>query len=1427
MEEVNKKLEFLDEGVKKSPIDEKTKNIKTQFLEESFISLNGYHDNEEHDRSFDIEIESLFNELDRENIQNKYNEIKPQIVESIKKLTNRDIKLSDDPISSEYLVPIRLALMTVHVNTESSSIKTLLNNMYKQLFQIYRSVQINKTSVNFVVFELFNKLLFDDLMKLKDETQWNNNWIDIKPLDFRANIGPMERTLQSSISNYFQSLYKEELDHNDIKIGTSHDEKNIENDEDGRISALYRMTGIIKATYKYMLRNSINFKIIGAYKDALDSADHIKVTNDQFTKFIVDGTGIDLQNKDAVDTYNKLLFINMDEYFKTNCDSSCVQTINESFLEKEWQNVVGHGILFLHSTESKRKEIGDALKHFYIYKNDEKSNDREIILYLPISLILDVIHDILPKLTNENLGDDVKSNLESILTMIFGHIKDNLHNYSEIFESINRSNISRNEPMDIFTFIKLRVDKDRTISDRYSIDTSKTNLLKVGYLNDSKNYYAPAFGKNAQRNDRKINKNIRENFYIEANRVFKPETTNEEIVNSTQFKKIIDDLSIGRSTTIMMYGTSGSGKTSTMIMLKFPNKKMDPIPGIIPELLKKLNMFDSIELRLIEFQRNTETDKLDLSGTSSNNVEWFRSDRDIPKNEMEYDGEHSGILETEWDMRKYFYSHQIFKRGTDNQYTTTQARTQKHFGENHEEYQKCSNYFEEKLDNDYELGEYLHLILNTQRVTKATPLNWKSSRSHMIISLGLIKDGKIESRLNICDLAGVESDYECGDKKNRNENLMQKLRNIKDPEDDSKMAYDNIIEEVKKNKLGDMNWMTQESDKKMDKKENDNLTGEELDFNVSIRDYFKNAKIDESVLVKISNTLNRNFNSWVRHLLNIKIEKNNRDGKSSWDDQKIKGKEIKNLPNIYKRESAIETELSEKDNTLLRKEQIFKTFYKKKESPLRDIYHELFFVIAFKYYFMQNTEAANIDMHNTSITDLYKDDVYFKKIMRGVMQVLKPRPSGFGPDIEDLIKKWRGEMTLPKIYFKIVKYNIAAYFDNDILFDECVKRTKEGEFINQSLGIMSIALNAVLKNKKRIPDAESLCIPIQCNSIWGDCFSDVDTTLSASQIDPIGSIIESLERMGVGDEKEIPSSLTKTDIMNNINFGIFNVVNMTAPYVRGEKGNPMPKDPFSVPFIDYSRFMLEINRIKSRKNLMLFPKIRIDGSDIDVIPEEFMGQNIHPNIVYDLTMRITKHYIDRHKDEKGFITSLDGLAGITDHNTTDVGWDSSQISDILSALKEVFKNNNYDKYSAVINVAFLDSILTNTDGTDGINVEKFILNFDGKLEWPIKDSNNFNDKNKMDELRYKFLTLSHYPYVKEHSENSIAEAIKFIGMLDIYTASNPMSTLTFIDSMTKYGAVRTTCSFGSAEDIENETYAKNMKSIYLKNMEDVLKKAMR
>ena len=43
MEEVNKKLTFLDDDVKNSPIDEKTNIIKPQFLEESFISLNGYH----------------------------------------------------------------------------------------------------------------------------------------------------------------------------------------------------------------------------------------------------------------------------------------------------------------------------------------------------------------------------------------------------------------------------------------------------------------------------------------------------------------------------------------------------------------------------------------------------------------------------------------------------------------------------------------------------------------------------------------------------------------------------------------------------------------------------------------------------------------------------------------------------------------------------------------------------------------------------------------------------------------------------------------------------------------------------------------------------------------------------------------------------------------------------------------------------------------------------------------------------------------------------------------------------------------------------------------------------------------------------------------------------------------------------------------
>lgn len=1438
MEEVNKKLTFLDDDVKKRGCLDNDGNIKAEFLKERFIDLQNYHD-DANDDEFDDDIETLWTSMDHKQVADKYTTTKNSIADIVKNLTNLSIVLSETPVSHEYLPYIRIVILTIHINTDYD--QKALKTMYKSLFNIYRAVKTNTDSLNWVIFKIFNDSLLPHLSELNSSgVRWDSRWTDVKPLDFRSKIGPMEHTLQNAVSNYFQSLYtNEDLDTEKINIGPSLKADRMGDAGDGRLKALYRMTGTIKATYKYMLRNATNFKIIGAYKDAFNSSKHVQVTPDMFNSFIKHEKESKMNElgdtENIINTYNKLLFIDMNQYFKTFCDNTCKTNITEDFLQTNW-GISNFGVLFSKSTEEMKKRIGKAIEQFYVFADEKTEKPRSLNILLPIDLILDVIHDILPK----ELDNDNKSTLENLLNMIFKHIHENLENYNTLFDRIKNKSIDRNEPMDIFTFIKLRKDEQSNQSVRYTIEESSTkNLLKIGYLNDSESYYKDAVRQSPDRNSNEIDESLREYHLIEANQIYGPQTTNKEIVETQQFNKIIEDLNIGKSTTIMMYGTSGSGKTSTMITLKVPNER--PVPGIIPELLKKLTDFNEIELRMIEFQRDTDVDEVILTNKVRNPQHgWFRSDGKIPESELKYPGESKNNLklETEWDMRKYFYDKQVFKKDEDEKYKSSnvQARTQVEFAKLDKNVDRkdiiktCSNYFEKELGTDYELTDYLDLILNTQRVTKATPLNWRSSRSHMIISLGLIKDGIIHSRINICDLAGIEAKYECNNGNEQNEQLINKLRNIQNPEDDSKMAYDDIIEDRKQIELSEMEWI--DDDKKITRNEISKLENEEKQFHELMRDTFKKVVMSKEERIEMSNKI-INFTRWLLHLGNFKTKNSPDEYWETLSDALVKldkkdkftyNYDLRSFKKIGKINDLITTPL----DIILRKDHIFNmySFSKQQIKTISENMRYVYFAIAVGLYVPE--KIGEID-------EYWKDDVKYMQLMRSIMQNIKPNSYRFN--------KVASGNKLPPMYKKIVKYNIAASFDNDILHGECVKRSKEGQFINKSLGVMSMAINAVLKNKDRIPDAERLCLPIQCNSIWGDCFSDIDKTHSDSDVDPIGSIIESLERAELKTgTRDKYNGKSYSYIMNTLNFGIFNVINISAPYKFSDNGSPVPKDPFSVPFIDFSRFMLEINRIKSLKNMEIFPKITVqDGKEsFSVIPEKFHMKNIHPYVVYDLVRKISKHYIDQMTRDQT-ILNLHDLSKMNDFEVTDIGWNAKQIFTLLQTLKEVFQNNHVKKYGSLIDIAFFDSMVEFSYGKklSIFNVVD-IKDKEKTIEWPIK-TNNILDENGMDDyIEYLFDEKNYIVETTAEikaSKESLINAVKFIGMLDTYTASNPMSTLAFIDSMTKYGAVRTTCSIGSKDEDGHETtygthmygkvYETNMKSMFLKDMKSMLESAIK
>ena len=281
--------------------------------------------------------------------------------------------------------------------------------------------------------------------------------------------------------------------------------------------------------------------------------------------------------------------------------------------------------------------------------------------------------------------------------------------------------------------------------------------------------------------------------------IYEKDIINSKIANNkdSQVNVIKNLIRNGRNVTIIGYGASGSGKTSTLVFFKPPGQK--GTNGILIEICNDLkNDFVEIGVSFLEFMADVDgmmsslkkegilqADRERINNANTpilNTVRGNTYGRKIEIGEIssgggQIGGEQNDEAETDWKqtggLQRGIFSEQLFKPSGDDWIAKNTIRRLDKGSINGKAPVKNIEF----TNNQPTIGEYIEKIMENVREIEPTPNNKDSSRSHMIIFVQFKKSNGKGPYLCVCDFAGVENKFKCGEQ----ETLNNFLRLEKDP----------------------------------------------------------------------------------------------------------------------------------------------------------------------------------------------------------------------------------------------------------------------------------------------------------------------------------------------------------------------------------------------------------------------------------------------------------------------------------------------------------------------------------------------------------------------------------------------------------------------------------------------------------------------
>ena len=362
----------------------------------------------------------------------------------------------------------------------------------------------------------------------------------------------------------------------------------------------------------------------------------------------------------------------------------------------------------------------------------------------------------------------------------------NTLNNNELKSAINQK-IQTKIDSSILTYLKIRNDQDGDKDynkQRFNIqlenisgggNTTKTMVLD--YNDEHEEYYKKDAANNYELISNKQQEYQHKYIFGNFTNIFHPSKTNSEIAGYVD--EIINRLNEEKPKPVfvMGYGSSGAGKTSTLISRKKnENEREDGILIEICNKLAKAQTYNKINVKIIELYKDPNKDKDDT--------------RVYTKNYIGFSKKTTGPEGKNTEQANFTYQDGSFT--LNKQITHTNNHPFRVYKE------KLKESMENKIfETSTQLGDYLTYVIDTDRHVKGTPNNINSSRSHSLVFLELSNTDNTDKKayLIVGDFAGVENEFNCENNETINDFLsIKKL--------DGKLFYENEIYESTKDPIG-------------------------------------------------------------------------------------------------------------------------------------------------------------------------------------------------------------------------------------------------------------------------------------------------------------------------------------------------------------------------------------------------------------------------------------------------------------------------------------------------------------------------------------------------------------------------------------------------------------------------------------------------
>ena len=247
------------------------------------------------------------------------------------------------------------------------------------------------------------------------------------------------------------------------------------------------------------------------------------------------------------------------------------------------------------------------------------------------------------------------------------------------------------------------------------------------------------------------------NKYVLGNftQIFLPHEDNNEIINNIYIQRIIDNILKGKPVFLFGYGSSGSGKTSSLIYYRDKNNESNNKIGIIPILCNKIcnklrennnnnDIYVSITVnelmhnKIVNGQDTNYIFKYDNNKDDIFYIKTIKNGKDITEIEIRNPFRFNGFTNDKKKLEDIFYRYFAEFKFDEKTY---------------------------RYDTTNNLAKIMAFLVDIDRNVKATNNNPQSSRSHVLIFIDFInKIGNNDTNLaNIVvgDFAGVENAFLC------------------------------------------------------------------------------------------------------------------------------------------------------------------------------------------------------------------------------------------------------------------------------------------------------------------------------------------------------------------------------------------------------------------------------------------------------------------------------------------------------------------------------------------------------------------------------------------------------------------------------------------------------------------------------------------